>query len=56
MVLHPHSEYSTAAAMIYKQELNAVSGKWPLVVQGSQNSLKVGFNCSDSVNRNDLQI
>ena len=39
-----------------KHQLNAVSGKWPLVVQGSKKSLKVGFNCSVSVSGKDLQI
>jgi len=42
--------------VIYKQQLNAVSGKWPLLAQGSKKSLKVGFNCSASVSGKDLQI
>jgi len=41
---------------MYKQQLNAVSGKWPLVVQGGQKSLKVGFNCSVNVSGKYLQI
>jgi len=47
---------NTAAAMIYKQQLNAASGKCPLVVQASQKSLEVYFNCSASVSGKDLQI